>query len=156
MNITATLFGQILTFVFLIWFINRFLWEPLTNMMEERKKRIADGLAASERGLHEKELAEKKAIEILQVAKQEANDVIARAQRRSNEIIEEAKRDAKAENERLLHAANASIDQEVNRAKEELRQHVATLAISAAEKILQKEINADIHAEILNETIAQI
>ncbi len=141
MNMTATLIGQILTFAALVWFINRFLWGPLTRMMADRSKRIADGLAAAERGQHEQELAEKRAMEVLHGAKGQAAEIISQAQRRAGEIIEEAKNDARGEGERLLQAARAEIDQEVNRAREQLRSQVASLAVAGAERVLAREID---------------
>ena len=91
MNFTATLLAQILTFAVLVWFVQRFLWGPLTNMLEERKKRIAEGLAAAERGQHEQELGQKRATEIMQHAKSDAAEIVNQAQKRAAEIIDQAK-----------------------------------------------------------------
>lgn len=156
MSITATLIGQILTFAVLVWFIGKFLWGPLTNLMEDRKKRIAEGLAAAERGLHEKQLAEKKAKEHIKEAKTQAAEIISQAQKRASEIIEDAKIEARAEGERLIHAANAEIEQEINRAKESLREQVVSITVAASSKILKKEIDAKAHGEILDEVVGQI
>ena len=156
MNVTATLIGQMITFGVLVWFINRFLWEPMTRMMEDRKKRIADGLAAAERGRHEQEMAESKAKDTLKEAKQQAAEIISQAQKRATEIVDEAKGDARKEGARLLEAARAEIDQEVNRAKEQLRSEVAKLAVSGAEKVIAREIDAKAHAALLDELVAQI
>lgn len=156
MNFTATLISQIITFGVLVWFVQRFLWGPLTNMMEERKKRIADGLAAAERGKHEKDLAEQRAKEFLKEAKAQSAEVVAQAQKRATEIVEEAKGDARAEGERLLAAARAEIEREVNQAREHLREQVAVLAVAGAEKILQREINADAHKDIVHALAEQI
>jgi F-type H+-transporting ATPase subunit b len=156
MSITATLFGQILTFAALVWFINKFLWLPLTNLMEDRKKRIADGLSAAEHGIHEQQLAEKKAIEEIKKAKAQAADIITLAQKRSSEIIEEAQVDAKSEGQRLILAANAEIEQEITRAKEMLKKQVVDISVAAAAKILKKEIDAKQHGELLNDVIGQI
>ncbi|MEE8514906.1 MAG: F0F1 ATP synthase subunit B, partial [Gammaproteobacteria bacterium] len=89
----ATLVGQLMTFAVLVWFINRFLWDPITGMLENRTKRIADGLAAAEKGRHELELAEKRAVEYIKKAKEQANEIISQAQKRASEIVEEAKED---------------------------------------------------------------
>ena len=156
MNVTATLFGQMLTFAVLVWFVNRFLWGPMTRMMEDRKKRIADGLAAAERGKHEQELAEKRAAEVIHEAKEQASEIIAQAQKRSNEIVEEAKDSARAESERIVAAANAEIDQEVHRAREQLRGQVATLAVAGASRIMEREIDAANHQQMLDELVAEI
>lgn len=156
MDLNATLFGQMLTFIVLVWFIKAYLWEPLTNLMAQRQKRIADGLAAGERGLHEKELAENRAKEVLQDAKAQAAEIIAQAQKRAGEIVEESKGQGKEEGQRLLVAAKAEIEQESNRAREQLRDHVASLAVVGAKKILSTEINQDAHKAILDELVEQL
>lgn len=156
MNVTATLIGQMLTFAVFVWFIKAFLWEPMLKMMEDRKKRIADGLEAAERGHHEQELAEQHAKERLHKAKQEAADIINHAQKRAAEIVEEAKSGARVEGERIKELAQNEIQREVNRAKDGLRQQVASLAIAGAEKILIKEIDAQTHQAALQELAAQI
>ena len=106
MNITATLIGQIVAFVLLIWFVNRVLWEPMSKMLEDRQKRIADGLAAGEKGHHELELAEKRAVESLREAKAKANEIILQAEKRAGEIVEEARMGARAEGERIIAQAS--------------------------------------------------
>jgi len=148
-NVNATIIGQLITFWILVWFVMKYVWGPITAMMEARTKRIADGLAAGERGKHELELAAKRGSEVLSEAKQKAAEIIAQAEKRGGEIVEEAKNNAKAEGERLLTGAKAEIDQEVFRAKESLRQQVADLAVAGAEKILRREIDAKAHAELL-------
>jgi F-type H+-transporting ATPase subunit b len=145
-----------ITFAVLVWFINRFLWGPLTQMMEDRKKRIADGLAAAERGKHEQELAEKRATEVIHEAKEKAAEIIAQAQKRGNEIVEEAKEQARAEGDRLKAAAEAEIEQEVNRAKEHLRGQVVTLAVAGAGKVLKREIDEKANDDLLKDLVAQI
>lgn len=154
MNFTATLIAQIITFAFLVWFVQRFLWGPMTTMMDERKKRIADGLAAADRGKHEQELAEQKAKGVLQDAKVQAAEIVNLAQRRAVELVDEAKDDARTEGHRLLTAAQSDIEQESNRAREELREQVSSLAMLAAEKVLQREIDASAHADVVD-SIAQ-
>ena len=149
MNVTATLFGQMITFAVLVWFIQHFLWGPLTRMMAERSKRIADGLAAAERGRRELEMADKRSAETLREGKQHAADIIARAEKRSLQIIEEAKQAAKAEGDRMIAGAKAEIAQEVSHAKEALRSQVSALAVAGAEKILQREVDAKEHAKLL-------
>ncbi|MGV6858361.1 MAG: F0F1 ATP synthase subunit B [bacterium] len=156
MNITATLIGQMLTFAVLIWFIKAVLWEPMLTMLEDRKNRIAEGLAAAERGKHEQELAEQSAAEQLREAKVKASDIIAQAQKRAGEIVEESKDSAREEGERLIAAAKAEIEQESHRAKESLRKEVSALAVSGAEKILGKEIDPSVHAKTLDELAAQL
>lgn len=156
MNITATLIGQMLTFAVFVWFTMRFVWTPLTGLMEERNKRIADGLAAAERGQHEQELAEKRAKETLQEAKGQAAEILNHAQKRAAEIVDEAKMDAKAEGARLVSAAQAEIEQEVNRAREELRKQIAVISLAGAEKILRREVDEKAHSDVLSELAQQI
>jgi F-type H+-transporting ATPase subunit b len=156
MSITATLIGQMITFAILVWFIGKYLWEPMTQMMDDRKKRIADGLAAAERGKHEQELAEHKATQHIKKAKEQAAEIIAQAQKRSAEIIDDAKMDAKSEGARLITAANAEIEMEINRAKETLREQVVDITVAAAGKILKKEINAKTHGDLLKDVVGQL
>jgi F-type H+-transporting ATPase subunit b len=155
-NVTATLIGQIIVFAVLVWFVKAFLWGPLLNMMEARKKRIADGLAAAERGQKEQEEAEQQAKKRLDEAKQQASDIINQAQRRAGEIVEEAKNDAREEGERIKAAAQSDIDQEINRARESLRKQVAAIAIAGAEQVLKREIDAKAHSRVLDDLAAQI
>ena len=156
MNINLTLIGQSITFALFVWFCYAFIWPPLVNALANRKKQIADGLAAAERGQHEQELAEKKAAEQLKEAKGQAADIIAQAQKRATEIVDEAKDDARSEAERIKAGANAEIEQEVNRAREHLRKEVVTLAIAGAEKVLKREVDAKAHASTLDEMAAQL
>jgi F-type H+-transporting ATPase subunit b len=155
-NITATLLGQMLAFVMLIIFVNRVLWGPVSKMLEDRQKRIADGLAAGEKGRHELELAEKRAKESLHDAKGKAGEIIALAEKRASEIVEQAKQDARAEAERIQDSAKADLDKEVHRAKEVLRGQVSSIAVAGASKILKKEINAKAHEDLLKDLVAQI
>lgn len=149
MNINATLIGQSITFFVFVWFCMKFVWPPIMQALTERKKQIADGLAAGERGKHELELASKRATENLHEAKQKAAEIIAQAEKRAVQLIEDAKNAAKAEGDRLLASAQASVAQETVRAKEVLRSQVAELAVAGAEKILRREIDAKAHAELL-------
>lgn len=151
-----TLLGQILTFAVLVWFIKRFLWGPLTQIMEDRKTRIADGLAAAEHGKREQELAKDRAKKLLLDAKQQAAEIIAQAQKRGGEIVDEAKAGAREEGVRLIAAANAEIEQEVNRVKEELRGQVVSIAIDGARKVLEREVDERTHNELLTKLAAQI
>lgn len=149
MNINATLLGQTIMFIMFVWFCMKFVWPPIMSALNERKKQIADGLAAGERGKHELELASRRATESMHEAKQKAAEVIAQAEKRASQIMEDAKNAAKEEGDRLVAGAKAEIDQEVNRARETLRQQVADLAVAGAEKILRREVDAKAHAEIL-------
>ncbi len=156
MNINATLIGQAISFIFFVWFTMKFVWPPIMSALEERKKKIADGLAAAERGKHEQELAEQRAKEVITEAKQEASNIIAQAQKRANEIVEEAKDTARAEGDRIVASANAEIEQEVNRAKEHLRGQVVSIAVAGAGKVLSREIDAKAHDDLLKDLVSQI
>ena len=154
MNINLTLIGQLLAFAVFVWFTMKFVWTPIMGALETRKKEIADGLAAAERGQHEQELAKERAKDVLHDAKSQAAEIVAQAQKRAAEIVDEAKGNARTEGERLLTAAQAEIEQETNKAREQLRGKVGELALVGAEKILRKEINADAHKDIV-EALAQ-
>ncbi len=156
MNVTATLIGQMLVFTILVLFVKSVLWEPMTQMLADRKARIADGLAAAEKGKHEEELARKHALDELKKAKAEAAEIVAQGQKRAAEIVDEAKNAAVEEAGRVKIAAQADIEQEVSRAREALRTQVSALAVAGAEKILGKEIDAKAHAKALDELAAQI
>lgn len=150
MSINATLIGQMITFALLVWFTMKYVWPPLMQALEDRKKKIADGLAAADKGKHEMELAEKKAKSVLRDAKEQASEIVNLAQKRANEVVEESKQTAKEEGERLIAGAKAEIDRETQQAKEQLRRQVGALAISAAEQILKREVDQDKHKEIIN------
>lgn len=156
MNFNATLIGQSITFIFFVWFCMKFVWPPIMSALETRKKQIADGLAAADRGKHELELAAKKAGDNMRDAKAQAAEVIAQAEKRAAQIIEEAKVAAKEEGDRQLAAAQANIAQEANRARESLREQVAGLAVAGAEKILRREVNAQTHADLLGQLKAEL
>lgn len=156
MNITATLLAQIVAFVLLIWFVNKFLWTPLSTMLEARQKRIADGLAAGEKGKKELELAEKRATDALKDAKAQAAEILVQAEKRGSEIVEEAKGKAREEGDRIVAAANAEIEQEVNRAKEEIRGKVAEISVAAAAKIIGHEVDAKAHDKLISDLATQI
>ncbi len=156
MNINATLIGQSITFVIFVLFCMKFVWPPLMSVLEARKKTIADGLAAADKGRHELELAEKRALEVIKKAKADAIEVIASADKRAAHIAEEAKVAAKTETDRIVLAARAEIDQEVARAREQLRATVSKLAVAGAARVLEKEIDEGAHARLLDSVVAQI
>jgi len=156
MNINATLIGQSIAFFVFVWFVMKYVWPPLIAALDERKKTIADGLAAAERGQHEQELAEKAAEKHIKEAKNQASDIVTQAQKRASEIVEEAKDNAKEEAGRVKTAADAEIEQEINRAKEALRQQVACIAMAGAAKVLNREIDEKAHSDIVDDMIAQI
>ena len=156
MSITITLFGQLITFAILVAFVWRFLWSPMTEMMEGRRKRISEGLAASERGKQELDLAKQAAALHLREAKQTASDIITSANKRGNKIIEEAKEQAVAEAKRKLDAAMSEIELEINRAREDLRRQVSNVALATAEKILEREIDPAAHHELIDKMIQKL
>lgn len=156
MNFNATLIGQMIAFVVFVWFCMKYVWPPMMKALDERKKTIADGLAAAERGQREQELAEERAKESLVEAKQQAQEIISRAEKRASEIVEEAKADARTEGERMIAAARNELDQELNRVKEQLRSQVAAIAVSGAEKVLEREVDEKTHDELLTKLAAQI
>lgn len=156
MNINATLIGQAITFAILIWFTMKFVWPPLTAAMDERAKKIADGLAAGERAKHDLELAAKRSAEVIREAKEKAAEIIANGDKRAAEIIEAAKSQAKVEADRMIAGAQAEIEQEVFRAKEQLRGQVSAIALAGAAKILGREVDAQAHNDLLDKLVAEI
>ena len=156
MNINLTLIGQTIAFALFVIFCMKFVWPPIMAMLDERKKKIADGLAEAERGMQQQERAEQEAEKQLAEAKQQASDILGQAQKRANEIVEGAKSVAVEEGNRIKEAAHAEVEKEVNRAKEQLRSQVSTIAVAGAERILKKEINASSHQDILDDLAAQI
>jgi F-type H+-transporting ATPase subunit b len=155
-NINLTLIGQLVTFVLFVMFCMKYVWPLITAAMEERTEKIADGLAAADRASHDLDLAKEKAVERLKEAKEQAGSIIDAANRRGSQIVDEAKDQARLEGERLKEAAQAEIDQEVNRAKEHLRGQVASLALAGAEKILVAEVDAQRHGELLDTLAAEL
>ncbi|WP_462321700.1 F0F1 ATP synthase subunit B, partial [Halochromatium sp.] len=129
---------------------------PIMKALDERATKIAEGLAAAERGQQEQEIGRQKALEELKAAKAKAGDIVAQAQKRYNEVMDEAKRDAQGEADRIKTAAHAEIEQETNRAREELRERMAALAVAAAEKVLEKEIDAGAHKALLDSFAKQL
>ena len=156
MNINLTLFAQLVAFVVFVIFCMKLVWPPIIAMLDERKKKIADGLAEAERGMKQQELAEQGAEKKLAEAKQQASEILGQAQKRANEIVDDAKSVAVDEGNRIKEAAHAEVDKEVNRAKEALRTQVSTIAVAGAERILKKEINASSHQDILDDLAEQI
>ncbi len=156
MNLNATIIGQMIAFALFVAFCMKYVWPPIMAALEDRKKKIADGLAAAERGRHEQELAEKRAQQVIHEAKEQANEIISQAQRRGNEIVDESKDNARVEGDRILISAKAEIEQEANRAKDELRSQVGSIAIAGAAKILDREIDKQAHTNLLDELVSQI
>jgi F-type H+-transporting ATPase subunit b len=156
MNIGLTLIGQLIAFAVFVWFTMKFVWPPMVKAMEARKKIIADGLAAAEKGQHEEELARHRATEKLKEAKEQATEIIAGAQKRAAEIVDEAKHTARTEAERIRAAADAEIEQATNQARERLRGEVVQLAVAGASRVLKREIDAKANEDLLKDLVAQL
>ncbi len=156
MDINATLIGQAVGFLVLVWFTWKFIWPPLLGAIEERQKKIADGLAAADRGQKDLDEAKTKANEIVREARDKAVQVVDQAHKRSGEVIDEAKHTAVAEGERLVSAARAEVASEAGRARDGLRRDVATLALAGAERLLGREVDARVHADLLEQLAAEI
>ncbi|AER57590.1 F0F1 ATP synthase subunit B [Pseudoxanthomonas spadix] len=156
MNINMTFFGQMLSFVILIVFTMKFIWPPLNAALEERQKKIAEGLAAADRSQRDLAQAQEKANEALKDARVKANEIIDQAHARANQIVEAARNEAVAEANRQKDLAQEEIAAAANRAREELRKQVSALAVSGAEKLLHREIDPAAHRALLDELAAQI
>lgn len=151
MNINLTLIGQTITFIIFVWFCMKFIWPPIMNALNERRKTISDGLAAAAEGQRERERGHQDAEQLIEQAKSQAQEIIAKAEKRGAEVVAEAKHEARAEGERIITAARGEVEMETNRAREQLRVQVATLAVAGAEQILSKEVDAKAHEQMLSD-----
>ena len=156
MQINATLIGQALAFAILIWFSYKFVWPPLMRAIENRQQKIAEGLAAADRSKKDLAQAEEKVAEALREARAKANEIIEQAHQRANQIVDAAKAEAIAEGVRQKALAQSEIEAATNRAREDLRKQVSALAVTGAEKLLHREIDASAHKALLDELAAQL
>ena len=156
MDLNLTMLAQAISFSIFIWFTARFVWPPLMKAVDDRQKKIADGLAAADQGQQELVRSQGRAQEIVNGAKQQSQELIASAQKRVDDMIDHAKAAAKLEGERQLTAARASIDQERQQARETLRGQVAALALAGAEQVLMREIDVGKHKEVLEKLSARL
>lgn len=156
MNLNATLIGETIAFIVFVIFCMKFVWPPIMAAIEDRQKTIADGLAASDRAAKDLELAQENVKAQLKEAKAKAAEIIDGAKKRESQIIDEAAEKAQAEREKIIASGQAEIESERNRAREELRQQVATLAVAGAEKILERSIDAAAHSDILDKLVAEL
>jgi F-type H+-transporting ATPase subunit b len=156
MNINATLILQSIAMMIFVWFCMKFLWPPLMKSMDERRERIAEGLAASDRAEKELETAKVTADQQIKEARNKAGEIVDQASQRHSQILDQAKVDASAERSRQVGAAEADIAQATNQAREELRSSVASLAVLGASRILETEVDADAHRELLDKLIKEI
>ena len=154
MNITVTLIGQSIAFFLFVVFTMKYVWPPIIHALDKRKKTIADGLAAGEKGHQELELAQQRFAEMVQEGKKKAADIITQAQKRHDEIVEEAKVAARKESEWIREGARSEIEQEKEIARQGLRQQVAELALQGAEQILMREVDRKVHNDVLNKISA--
>lgn len=153
MNVTATLFGQMITFIVFVWFIKAYLWEPLTQAMENRTKKIADGLAAAEQGQKKIEQATIEFSTRIDEAKSKASSIITDAESKSKNIVEEARVNAREEAQKIAKTSAQQLEQEANAAREKLKDDIVELSLLCAEKVIKKEVNKETHAQIIDEVI---
>ena len=151
-----TLLGQSIAMLVFVWFCMKFIWPPIMTAIEERQTEIADGLAAAERGQQSLDKAKAEADDVVGDARKQATTILDQAHARANEIVAEGKADGVKERERQLAAATAEVEQETNRAREELRGQVSAIAVASAEKILRREIDSKTHEDILGKLAAEL
>ena len=156
MDFNLTLIGQSIAMLGFVWFCMKFIWPPLMQALEERRKDVADGIAAGEKGRRDLEAAREQAQQIVSEARSKAVKIVDDANARYSEILGEAKTDATKERERQVEQGQAEIAQAVNRARDELRSQVSAIAVAGAERILKREIDAKAHADLLAEVVAQV
>ncbi len=156
MNINLTLVVQMLVFALLVWFTMRFVWPHILGAMEARSRKIAQGLAAAEKGQQELAQAREKGEEIIREARERAHQIIDQAQNRANDIVEQAKTAASSEGDRLVAAAQQQIELDTTRAREALRREVGRLAVNTASKLIEREIDPRKHADLIEKLAAQI
>ena len=156
MDINMTLIGQTIAMIVFVWFCMKFIWPPILNALEERQRLIEEGLSAADKSQEALAAAEAKADEIVGEARQQATGILDQAHARANEIVADGKDAGVKERERQLVAAKAEIEQEANKAREELRGQVSAIAIASAEKILNREIDDKAHEDILGKLAQEI
>ena len=156
MSITGTLIVQIIVFLILVGFTMKFIWPPITAALDERAKKIADGLSAADKAKAELANANQRVEQQLSAARDDAAKRLADAERLAQQMVEEAKGKANEEGAKIIAAAKAEAEQESVKAREALREQVAGLAVKGAEQILRKEVNAGVHAELLNRLKAEL
>ena len=156
MNLNASLIAEMFAFFLFVWAVMKWVWPPLLGKIAEREQKIADGLAAGDRGRQELAQAHTQAGDILKEARGKATDAVNTANQQASQIVEAARKEAQAERQRQVEAAKAEIQQELNRAKDALRSEVAKVALAAAERIIEREIDAKAHKALLDELAGQI
>ena len=156
MNFNATLFGQLLAFLFFVWFCMKYVWPPMLAALEEREKEIADGLDAASKGMRELGEAETRKAEVMEAAKKDAAEILSQANLRANQVIEDATGKAQEEADRIKISAEKDVLQSMNKAREGLRSEVAILAVAGAEKLLKAEINKESNAALIEEIAGEL
>ncbi|MGB1556799.1 MAG: F0F1 ATP synthase subunit B [Oceanococcaceae bacterium] len=156
MTINATLIGQMIAFAIFVWFTMKYVWPPIASAMAERQQKIADGLAAAEKGARALQDASTQVEAELAKAREEAREIVASANRQATSLVEEAREQAKTEAQRIRDAAEGEVSQQIAQARTALQKDVGRLVIEASEKILRKEVNADVHADLLKQVAAQV
>ena len=156
MSINATLIAQIIVFGILVWVTMKYIWPPISKAMDDRAQRIADGLSAAERAKAELKDADARVADEIKKARAQASEILDKAQQQANQILDKAKADALLEAARQKAVAQTEIDGMVGKAREALRGQVASLAVQGAQKIIQREINADSHKALLDQLVAEI
>lgn len=156
MDINLTLIGQAIAMAVFVWFCMKYVWPLLLAMIEERQQKIADGLAAADKGNKALEDAQLRIQAMVDEARAQARGILDQAQSRANGIVEEARVAADQERDRIIQSGKAEVDQQINRARDELRGQVAAIAVAGAEKILAREIDARTHQDLLTKLAAQI
>jgi len=155
-DINLTLIGQAIAMAVFVWFCMKYVWPLLLAMIEERQQKIADGLAAADKGNKALEDAQLRIQAMVDEARAQARGILDQAQSRANGIVEEARVAADQERDRIIQSGRAEVDQQINRARDELRGQVAAIAVAGAEKILAREIDARTHQDLLTKLAAQI
>ncbi|UYZ84749.1 F0F1 ATP synthase subunit B [Entomomonas sp. E2T0] len=156
MNINLTLIGQTIAFAIFVLFCMKYVWPPINQVMQERKKKIAEGLDAAGRAERELQEVQQQVEQILREGKEQAADILDKANKTASSIIEESKQQARTEGEKLIASARSEIDLEVNRARDQLRSQVASLAVQGAEKILESSVDADAHSDLVDKIASKL
>jgi F-type H+-transporting ATPase subunit b len=156
MNINATLLGQAIAFAVFVWFCMKYVWPPLLSAIEDRQKKIADGLTQAERAGKDLELAQAKASEKLKEAKVQAAEIIEQANKRRNQIVEAAKTEAEVERQKIIAQGEAEVEVDRNRVREELRLKISALAIAGAEKIIKRSMDKEANSDIIDKLVAEL
>lgn len=156
MNINATLLGQAIAFAVFVWFCMKYVWPPLISAIEDRQKKITDGLTQAERAGKDLELAQAKASEKLKEAKAQAAEIIEQANKRRNQIVEAAKTEAEVERQKIIAQGKAEVEVDRSRVREELRLKVSALAIAGAEKIIKRTVDKEANSDIIDKLITEL